>query len=359
MNVLIAANFDVGLYQFRRELIETLLQDHQVSISLPYGTLVEPLQEAGCTFIDTPVDRRGLNPVKDLKLFVNYCRILKKQKPDLVITYTIKPNLYGGLACRLKKIPYGINITGLGTAFQKEGLLRSFVTKMYKMALKRAKVVYFENSANRQLFIDEKIVPEEKAVLLSGAGVNLQRYAYRPYPKEDHVRFLFVGRVMREKGIDELFYAMERLHQEGIDCSLDVLGGYEEDYAETIKGYEKQGWLRYHGYQEDVRPFIEKAHCFVLPSYHEGMANTNLECASMGRPVITSNIPGCREAVRDGESGLLCKPQNPEDLYAVMKQFLTLSHDRREAMGVSGRKHMETVFDKKLVVSETIKHLNL
>lgn len=359
MNVLIAANFDVGLYQFRRELIETLLQNHQVSISLPYGPLVEPLKEAGCTFIDTPVDRRGLNPVKDLKLFVNYCRILKKQKPDMVITYTIKPNLYGGLACRLKKIPYGINITGLGTAFQNTGFLRFFVTKMYKMALKRAKVVYFENSANRQLFIDEKIVPEEKAVLLNGAGVNLERYACRPYPKEDHVRFLFVGRVMREKGIDELFYAMERLHQEGADCSLDVLGGYEEDYAAKIEGYENQGWLRYHGYQEDVRPFIEKAHCFVLPSYHEGMANTNLECASTGRPVITSNIPGCREAVRNGESGLLCKPQDPEDLYAVMRQFLTMTNQQREAMGLAGRGHMEAVFDKKQVVAETLKHLQL
>lgn len=353
MKILILANNDVGLHQFRRELIETLLQNHQVTISLPYGKLVEPLRELGCHFVDTPVDRRGINPVTDLKLMRQYRKLIKAQRPDLVITYTIKPNIYGGLACRRAKIPYAVNITGLGTAFQKKGMLRALVTRLYRSALKKAKVVFFENSANRQVFLDEKIVPEKKCCLLNGAGVNLTHYTPVPYPQTTPVHFLFVGRVMKEKGVGELFEAMERLHSEGESCCLDVLGLHEEDYAQSIAQGQKAGWLLYHGYQKDVRPFIGQAHCFVLPSYHEGMANTNLECAAMGRPVITSNIPGCREAVTTG-SGILCKPQNTDSLYKAMKTFLRLTPEARAAMGQVGRAHMEAVFDKKKVVKATI-----
>lgn len=359
MKILILANFDVGLYQFRRELIEKLLEEHQVLLSLPDGDLVRPLEAMGCRFFDTPLDRRGINPVTDLKLFVCYWKLLRREKPDLVITYTIKPNIYGGLACRLLGIPYAVNITGLGTAFQSQGVLRKLVTFLYRTALKKAKVVFFENSGNRQVFLDEHIVAEDKTCLLSGAGVNLDRYADTPYPEAGTTRFLFVGRVMKEKGIEELFAAMERLRGEGADCTLDVLGGYEENYAQIIRGFEEQGWLRYHGYVTDVRPYIEKAHCFVLPSYHEGMANTNLECAAMGRPIITSNIPGCKEAVREGVSGLLCEPKNADSLYEAMKCFLNLPHETRAQMGRAGRAHMEAVFDKKKVVMETMKALDL
>lgn len=359
MKILILANFDVGLYQFRRELIEALLKEHQVLLSLPDGDLIRPLEELGCRFFDTPMERRGINPVKDLDLFLRYIKLLRQQKPDLVITYTIKPNIYGGLACRLLRIPYAVNITGLGTAFQKQGMLRKLVTFLYRTALKKARVVFFENSGNRQVFLDEGIVAENKTCLLSGAGVNLEYYAYVPYPEAGTTRFLFVGRVMKEKGVEELFAAMERLHAEGADCCLDVLGGYEENYADTIRNYEQQGWLHYHGYVTDVRPFIEKAHCFVLPSYHEGMANTNLECAAMGRPLITSDIPGCKEAVVERESGLLCKPKDPDSLYETMKCFLTIPSDQRAQMGKAGRRHMEEVFDKKKVVEKTMKALGL
>ena len=361
MKILIAANYDVGLYQFRRELIAQLLSaGHQVTVSLPEGSLVGAIQEMGCDFVDAPVDRRGQNFVKDFKLLTYYRKILKAKKPELVITYTIKPNIYGGFMCRLLKIPYGVNITGLGTAFQKPGLLRSMVVRMYQTALEKAQVVFFENSANRQLFLDEKIVSADQTVLLKGAGVNLERYFLCSYPQGEKVRFLFLGRVMREKGIYELFQAMEQLHEEGHDCCLDVLGNYEEeDFQEIIRSKEEKGWLFYHGFQEDVRPFIEQAHCFVLPSYHEGMANTNLECASMGRPLITSNIPGCQEAVIDGKSGYLCEVKNADSLYAAMKKFLALSREQREAMGLAGRKHMEDTFDKKKVVAETMDGLGL
>ena len=359
MKVMIMANFDVGLYQFRRELVKTLLQGHQVLLSLPDGDLIRPLEEMGCVFLNTPVDRRGINPVTDLKLFARYLKLLRQRKPDLVITYTVKPNVYGGLACRLLRVPYAINITGLGTAFQTPGMLRKLVTFLYRMALKKAKVVFFENSANLELFQREKIVRPEKCCLLSGAGVNLEHYAYAAYPREETVRFLFVGRVMKEKGIEELFSAMERLRAEGADCTLDVLGGYEEDYAHVIRRHEEAGWLRYHGYVTDVRPYIEKSNCFVLPSYHEGMANTNLECAAMGRPVITSRIPGCREAVLEEISGFLCQPRDADSLYDAMKRFLALPPEEREQMGRRGRGHMEGNFDKRNVVAKTLENLGI
>lgn len=358
MKILILANFDVGLYQFRKELIAELLKKNKVSISLPYGELVENLKEMGCKFIDTPVDRRRINPIKDLSLYRKYRKNLKKEKPDLVITYTIKPNIYGGFACRISKIPYAVNITGLGTAFQKKGMLRSLVTLMYKVSLKKAKTVFFENSENMQLFLDEKIISKKQACLLNGAGVNLEHYSVLEYPEDCEItRFLFIGRVMKEKGIDELFEAMKKLRADGVNCSLDVLGGYEENYADIIKKYESEGWLHYYGYQEEVRPFIKKCHCFVLPSWHEGMANTNLECAASGRPVITSNIAGCKEAVVDGKSGFLAEKQNVNSLYKAMKKFTQLSYEDRKSMGLAGRQHMEDVFDKKKVVQTTIKHL--
>ena len=208
---------------------------------------------------------------------------------------------------------------------------------------------------NRDLFVNEGIIRKDQAVLLNGAGVNLDHFSYQPYPADDHgIRFLFMGRVMKEKGVEELFSAMQRLTSEGYDCSLDLLGPFEEKYEEQIRRFEQDGWLRSHGYQTDVRPYIANSHCFVLPSYHEGMANTNLESAATGRPVITSNISGCKEAVIDGKSGLLCEVRNANDLYKKMKSFIALSQGERELMGKAGRKHMEDVFDKKTVVRETV-----
>lgn len=357
MKILILANNDVGLYQFRKELIETLISKNEIYISLPNGDFIESFEQMGCHFIDTPIDRRGMNPRRDVRLFLSYRKLMKKLQPDLVITYTIKPNVYGGFAARLLRIPYAVNITGLGTAFQSNGLLRKIVTRMYMMSCKKAKVVFFENSGNRRIFIDEKIVEEEQTCLLNGAGVNLSHYQLTDYPAGDVTKFLFVGRVMKEKGIEELFAAMKLLIDQGIPCSLDILGGYEEDYQDLIERYAAEGWLHYHGYQADVRPFIAQSHCFVLPSWHEGMANTNLECAASGRPVITSNIHGCLEAVEDGVTGYLCEKKNPEDLYRVMKRFAGLPYEQRKAMGLSGRKRMETLFDKNQVVEKTVFHL--
>ena len=358
--VVIIGNNSGGMYDFRHELIEELIRRGcSITVLTPFDTKVDELRDIGVELIDTPLNRRGINPKEDFTLLCLYRKLLKKLQPDLVITYTIKPNIYGGYACRRLSIPYAANITGLGTTFQKEGILKKIVVFLYKIGLKSAQTVFFENDENRQIFLDTKIVNNERTCLLNGAGINLERYSLTDYPSGDKTKFLFIGRVMKEKGIDELFAAMKKLVEEGVDCSLDILGGYEEDYKAVIQKYEREGWLHYHGYQLDVRPFIAKTHCFVLPSWHEGMANTNLECAASGRPVITSNIHGCLEAVEDGVSGYLCEKQNADDLYQVMKKFVMLPCDIRKAMGLAGRKHMENLFDKRVVVRETIEAIGM
>ena len=346
------------MYDFRHELIAELVkQESELTALTPFDTKVDDLRALGIDAVETPMNRRGINPVEDSKLLCLYLKLLKKLRPDLVITYTIKPNVYGAFAARVLRIPYAVNITGLGTAFQGDGMLRKVVTAMYRLSCKRAKVVFFENSENCQIFLNEKIVKEEQTCLLSGAGVNLSHYQVSDYPKGEGTRFLFIGRVMKEKGIEELFAAMRRLRAGGIPCTLDVLGGFEEDYKALMEEFQTEGWLRYHGYQADVRPFIADSHCFVLPSWHEGMANTNLECAASGRPVITSNIHGCLEAVEDGVTGYLCEKQNADDLYRVMKHFTELPYDHRKAMGLAGRHRMEKIFDKNQVVEKTVFHL--
>lgn len=359
MRFLVLANNDSGLYRFRKELLSALIEDgHSVYISIPAGERVEDLKAMGCTYIETDVDRRGLNPVTDLKLFFAYTRIIRYVNPDMIITYTIKPNIYGGVAARLARKPYAVNITGLGTAFEKGGLLRKLVTVMYKVACRKAKVVYFENTGNKELFVTEKIVKEDQTCVLNGAGVNLEDFPYHEYPTEAApTRFLFIGRVMREKGVNELLQAMKALQQEGHNCTLEILGGYEENYLETIRQCEDAGWLKYHGFQQDIKPFVAACHCAILPSWHEGMANTNLECAAMGRPLITSNIYGCKEAVVENESGYLCEAKNWQSLYEAMKRFTQLPLGQRRAMGEAGRKHMQTNFDKKVVVARTLERL--
>ena len=360
MRILIIANNDVGLYQFRRDLIKELIKNNEVHIALPYGEKVEDLVHMGCKFIDTPLERRGMNPLKDIALFKLYKKVLKDVLPDLVITYTIKPNIYGGLACKQAAVSYAVNITGLGTAFQKDGLLKSFVVSLYKKALKKAKVVLFENEGNRQVFLENHIITEDRTHVLHGAGVNTDLYSLVPYPNHtDEVKFLFVGRVMKEKGVEELFQAMQMLLKDGISCHLDVVGWCEEDYTDILNRYQAEGWLTNYGFQNDVKPFIEACDCFVLPSWHEGMANTNLESASSGRPVITTNIHGCMESVEDGVTGFLIEKQNAVSLYKGMKKFLALSLDERKAMGLAGRERMVEIFDKKKVVEDTIRAMQI
>lgn len=354
--ILILANNDVGLYKFRKELIQELLKENEVYISLPDGMLVDLLKKMGCRFINTNIDRRGINPLKDLKLINEYRKIFKKIKPDLIITYTIKPNIYGGILARVKNINYVENITGLGSVFQKDNLLKKIIIFLYRFALKKVKVVFFENQGNQNIFIKERIVKKEKTYLLNGAGVNLDEYQFSKYPTiNKKIRFLFIGRIMKEKGINELLYAATKIKKEFDNVEFDIVGPMEDDYKNVIEQYTTQRIINYYGYQEDVKPYIERCHCFILPSYHEGMANTLLEAAAMGRPLITSNIHGCKEAIDN--NGYLCSVKNGEDLYLNIKKFIQLDTQKKENFGLNSRRRVEAFFDKEKVVEETLKQL--
>ena len=358
MRILVLANNDIGLYNFRKELLARLIQDgNELYISLPEGDKVKLLEDMGCTYVRTELDRRGINPLTDIKLLCRYMQIIKSIKPDKVITYTIKPNIYGCFACRIRKVNAYANITGLGTAFQGDGLLTKLVTFMYKTAFKRVKKVFFENTGNRDIILSKGIIDKSRTHCLNGAGVNLEEYPFTEYPEDGTIGFLFIGRVMKEKGVDELFEAAERLKGEGADIAVDVVGPFEDHYEDRVNELDKAGIIKYHGYQSDVKPFIRQVHCFVLPSYHEGMANTLLESGAMGRPLITSNIHGCLEAVKDGETGYLCNIKDADDLYMKMKQFVGLPYEDKRKMGQLSHEHVARVFDKKKVVEETVKEI--
>ena len=352
--ILIITNHSYMFFQFRRELVSAMIAGgHQVTLALPFGERVAELEDLGCRLIDTPMDRRGTSPKQELALIRQYRRILEEEKPDVVVTYSIKPNIYGGLLCGRQGIPCCINVQGVGTAFQSP-VLAFVVTQLYRAAARKARVVFFENQENAKMFRQRRIVPAHRQCILSGAGINLDHYVLQPYPENDRVHFLYLGRVMREKGIDELFQAVRRLHSVGERFHLDVVGFYEESYDAQVAELTDLGVCTFHGFQFETRPYYAAADCVVLPSYHEGMSNVLLEASATGRPIITSDIPGCREAVEEGVTGYTCPAKNAEALYEAMKNFLHLSRERRAAMGRAGHEKMRAEFDKNAVVEKTL-----
>lgn len=352
--ILIITNHSYMLYRFRKELIQKLLEDSEVVISTPFVGHETDLKELGANCIKTEVDRRSVNPFTDLKLLRTYKTILKQEKPDLVITYSIKPNIYAGYLCGKMKIPFCANVQGLGTAFQK-ALLSKLVTVMYRTAFRKVETVFFENQANAQAFVRRRILSAKKEVVLSGAGINLEEYRYRQYPDNEKVHFLYLGRIMKEKGMDELFGAVEQLRKDGCEFVLDLVGFFEDEYKKQVGQLQNEGVVRFYGFQENPKPYYAQTDCVVLPSYHEGMSNVLLEAAASGRAIITTDIPGCREAIDNGKSGMLCKVKSTESLYKAMKRFTELSREKRELLGKAGREKMEREFDKKKVVEETVK----
>ena len=355
--VLILANNASGLYDFRNELLLRLLKEYEVHVSLPDEEDVPEIAEEGCIVHHTFLERRGMNPVKDSKLMLQYLKLMRQVKPDVVLTYTIKPNIYGSLCCRMLKVPYIVNITGLGSAFENEGMLRKLVVFLYKMALKQASCVFFQNSRNRDILKGFGI-KGKKERLVPGSGVNLDRHIFEKYPeKEEPVKLLFVGRIMKEKGIDELLYAAEKIKQEFSDVIFELAGSYEDDYQELIEEKEKAGIVQFIGYHKIIHPFYKKASAALMPSYHEGMSNVVLEAAATGRPVLASDIPGCREGFDDGVTGIGFMPRDSEAFYEAVKRFLKLSYEERKEMGKNARKKIERDFDRKIVVESYIEEI--
>ena len=346
-------NHSYMFYQFRKELCETLSINNEVLLSTPFVGREDELKNIVTKLIETNVDRRGINPIKDFSLLKEYYSLIKKEKPDLVITYSIKPNIYASIICSLLNIPTYVNVQGLGTAFQTK-FLSIIVTILYKFALRKAKVVFFENHGNANEFINRKIIPNSKIKVLKGAGVNLDNYEAKEYKNDELVHFLFVGRIMKEKGVEELFYAIQKLKQEYSNIVLDMIGFFEDEYKPIVDKLVEKKIVNFHGFQSDPKPFYENAHCVVLPSYHEGMSNVLLEASAMSRAIITSNIHGCKEACDHGINGYLVNVQDKEDLYVQMKQFMELTTDQRKTLGLNGRRKMEKEFDKKIIVKETI-----
>jgi galacturonosyltransferase len=318
------------------------------------------LRELGCHIIDLPLERRGTNPIQDWKLLRRYRTLLKEIRPDVVLTYTVKANVYGGWACCRTKTPYLANVTGLGDAIEHPGLLRKLVLALYRLGLRRANCVFFQNASNREFFLKQGAIGKKvPTCLLPGSGVNLKVHCPEVYPHEDNeLRFLFIGRVMRDKGVEELFEAIEKIIKNNIEVRFRFLGDCDAAYRDRLDALCATGKVEYLGFRNEIHSIIADSHCIVLPSYHEGTANSLLEAAATGRPVIATNVPGCRETFDDGVSGLGCEVKSADSLYEQILRFLSLSHEEREAMGKAGRRKMEKEFDRQIVIDAYLEEIN-
>lgn len=353
--VLLLGNHGFVIYNFRKELIQKLLKEgYEVYISLPEDEKVEMMLGWGCKFIETKVDRRGTNPIADSKLVMHYIKTLKRIKPDVVLTYTIKPNLYGGLACRILKIPCINNITGLGSGFSQTPALRIFLTFLYKVSLKQSHCVFFQNTEDMNSLLENKII-KSNYELIPGSGVNLEEFKFMSFPEESvPITFIFIARIMKDKGIDQFLEAAKIIKHKYPNTVFNVIGFIEKSqfhYNEIINEYSNQGYINYLGYQSDVKPFITQAHCIIQASHGgEGLSNVLLETAATGRALIASNIPGCRETIEDDYNGYIFEAKNSESLAERVEKFITLSYVNKLKLGKNSRAKVEKEFDREIVV---------
>lgn len=355
--ILILANNDVGLYKFRKELIVELLNAYEVHISLPHGPYVDELVQMGCVFHPTDFNRHGMNPLKDLALLKAYKVLIRKVKPIVVLTYTIKPNIYGGIACAAFGVPYITNITGLGTAVENKGILQVVTTTLYKFALRKANKVFFQNEDNLQFMRYKKIV-KENYDCLPGSGVNLQQHQPMPYPSGNTVNFIFVARVMKEKGIDQYLDAATYIRKKYPNTQFHVCGMCDGPYEDILKEAVCNGDIVYHGIVKDMNSIYEMGSCTVHPSYYpEGMSNVLLETCASARPIITTNRAGCREIVDDGMNGFICNSKDSADLIRQIERFLALDVEARKIMGEYGRKKVEKEFDRTIVIEKYLREI--
>ena len=352
MRILFIANNAAGLYAFRRELVQELMKDGEVYVSTPNGVDVDNLISLGCHHIETMMERHGTNPVNDIKLLVSYIKLIKKIRPDVVLTYTVKPNTYGGIACRILKVPYITNITGLGVALENKGIVSSIVRILYKIGLKKSSMVFFQNSANRDYMLARNIVSGE-SYLLPGSGINLEMNPFEEYPQDDsNPIFLIIGRIMKDKGIDEVLDAIRIIKAKHNNVTFQLIGGYDEDYRDIINHVSNEQLLEYIGYIDNVHDYLKNSHATINASYHEGLSNVLLETAATGRPILASDIPGCKETVQEGVSGILFQVKSADAIVQAVETFLTLPYEKKVEMGRKGREWVEKHFDRTIVVNK-------
>jgi glycosyltransferase involved in cell wall biosynthesis len=353
--ILILANDNSTIYNFRRELLARLIsEEYEVIISVPKHERNIEFEKIGCKIDEICLDRSGKNPLKEFALMRSYKKQIERINPDLVLTYTAKPNIYGSLVCQKLKVPYINNITGLGSTFQSDNLIKKIMLLLQRRAYQKSNCVFFQNSSNKKYF-EEMNVTSSNNELLPGSGVNLELHKFESYPKRDEVfKFILVSRIRKDKGFDELFEAIKLLNQNYKNLEFHLVGWYEdESYKEIIEEMEKESTLVYHGNQpqEKVHELISNSHCLIHPSHHEGMANVLLEAAAAGRPCIASNIPGCREAINDGITGYLFDVKNSFSLSKAIIRFISLNHEEGARMGMMGRQKMENEFDRQIVIN--------
>lgn len=356
--VLFLVNHDVVIYNFRLELVERLLNEgYEVHISSPYGERIDELKALGAIFHEINMDRHGINPVSEAKLLLAYRKLMAEVKPDIVLGYTIKPNIYGAMAAGEKNIPFVANITGLGTAVENPGLSQKVAVALYHIAFRKVQKVFFQNTENQQFFIDHKIAVDKHG-LLPGSGVNLTRFDLKPYPKDETIRFVFIGRIMKEKGIDQYLDAAKAIKEKYPNIEFHICGFCEAEYEGKLNEYNDNGTVIYHGMIKNVSEFLEGMNCVVHPTYYpEGISNVLLEGSASGRPIITTDRSGCREVVEDGDNGFMIPQKNSEKLIEAIEKFLCLSNEEKKAMGLAARAKVEREFDRQIVVEAYMKEI--
>ncbi len=359
--VLILSNHHLYTYNLRKEVIQSLIDaNYRVVLAFPYGEKVELLKEMGCEFIDVPLDRRGTNPITDLKLFLKYNKVLKSVNPDVVLTYTLKPNMYGGLACRINKANVIHTVTGLGSVFVRDVSYKNIITFLNRIAFGSSNMIAFMNKDNKKLYKDLKIIShEQKTMVVAGSGVNLGLFRYYVPQKTNKIKFTFIARVLKDKGIEEYLHAAKRIKRKYSNVQFEVVGFVDEEkYKKLLDEYEENSVITYLGKRDDIPHVMANSSCIVLPSYGEGRGTVLQEGAAIGRPLITCNIYGCKDNVDDGYNGFLCEVADTNSLVEAMEKFIELPQEEKVLMGKRSREKAEKEFDRNIVVESYLDEIN-
>lgn len=358
LHILITANSAWNIWNFRKPIARDLIADgHSVTVLSPFDESVPWLEGMGCSVEPLAMSPGSLSPANGAMLLINLRKAFRRLRPDTVLGFTIKNNIFGAIAAKSLGIPFVPNVTGLGTAFLSGKALEIAAVLLYRAAFSKLPVVFFENEDDCELFVEKGIVSSDQARVLPGCGVDLNHFAMKGLPHTTpNLRFLMISRLLRDKGVIEFVDAARMIKSTSPGAQFQILGALGADNASaidagTLQAWVKEGAVEYLGKTQDVRPHIASAHCVVLPSYREGAPRALIEAAAMGRPVIATDVPGCRAVVERGVSGFLCEARSAESLAAAMRRFIDLNHDERAAMGRAGRMLMERQFDEAFIVA--------
>ncbi len=358
--ILILANTSWAIYNFRKELIIALQKKgYNVIIVSQKDDYTEKIEKLGAKYLGLEYDNSSKNPINDIFLLLKIIRIFFKEKPALVLTFAIKANIYGNFGARICGIPIISNISGMGSLFINFNLVSKMTLKLYKFSLTKTSKIFFQNNTDYLLFKNSGIIAKQNTDVLPGSGVDLKRFKSNKINNDmdEKVKFILVARLLKDKGIVEYIAAIKSIKPKFNNVVFQLLGEIWPKNPSSIKKEEVDNWvdlglIDYLGFTEDVRPFIEAADVIILPSYREGMARTLLEAASMSKPLIATDVPGCREIVENGINGYLCNVKDSKDLEDKMLKMLNLSSNKRKEMGLNSRKKMEKEFDEQIVIDK-------